>query len=173
MNDEAKPAEGVVDSRPGVMGIHATRAVEFLKHGKPGDTVTRERMADIIGRSCKPQEQGYGNVLSAINRVEVDFRVVWRWVRSIAAWKCLDDSERLGVTKDAKRGAVKKVRRGMRVAGTIDVASLSDEEKKEYGMVVAASGVMALCGGSGFVKRLEQVDKPKEPDMGRLIELMR
>ena len=101
MTDEPETTiEATLDHRPGIMGIHASRAVERLKAGKPGDTNTREEMAEVIGRSCRPSQLGYGNVLSAINRVEIDHGIVWRWDRGTRAWVCLDDTAKTGVLKD-------------------------------------------------------------------------
>ena len=172
MTDELETTEATIDHRPGIMGIHASRAVEALKAGKPGDTVTREQMTEIIGRSCHPSQLGYGNVNSAINRVEIDHGIVWRWDRGTKAWVCLDDTDKTGVLKDYIRIARKRVRRGIRVAGTVDIAKLSTEQKQEHGLTLAAAGVMNLCSGTAFAKRLLTLDKPREPEVGKLIELM-
>lgn len=173
MTDEPETiTEATLDHRPGIMGIHASRAVERLKAGKPGDTITREEMAEVIGRSCRPSQLGYGNVLSAINRVEIDHGIVWRWDRGTRAWVCLDDTAKTGVLKDYIRIARKRVRRGIRVAGTVDIAKLTTEQKQEHGLTLAAAGVMNLCGGASFANRLKALDKPREPEVGKLIELM-
>lgn len=161
-----------IDTRPGVMGIHSSRAVDYLKTGTPGDTVTREKMAEIIGRPCGVNSLGYGNVTSAIRHVEHQFRIVWRWCRDGKVWKCLDDSERVGVLQDDVRIARKRINRGIRAASTADVSKLSLERKRELGIAMAAAGVMSLCGGSSFAKRLEKISTPHEPDASKLIELM-
>lgn len=173
MNETNQNTQATLDHRPGIMGIHSSRAVEFLKAGKPGDQVTRQKMAEIIGRPCDPHGPGYGNVQSAINRVEVDYGIVWRWDLALKVWVCLDDAQRIGVLKDSIRIAKKRVKRGLRVANTVDVAKLTDEQQREHRLSIAAAGVMHLCGSGGFVKRLQAIDKPSKPDVGRLIELMR
>ena len=167
-----KPINGVPDHRPGIMGIHASRAVERLKTGKPGDSINREQMADIISRPCHATSPGYGNVQSAINRVEIDHGIVWRWDRGAQAWVCLTHSQKVGVLKDSVRTARKRVSRGLRVANTVDMRELTDEQKQECGLMIATAGVMRLCGGSGFAKKLQAIEKPREPDTSKLLALM-
>ncbi len=75
----------------GVMGPHTARAVERLKAGKPGDLLTRDEMATIIGRGCKTHELGYGNVNTAIRHTERHAGIVWRWDREAQALRCLSD----------------------------------------------------------------------------------
>ena len=172
-DETIKTAEATVDVRPGIMGIYSSRAVDFLKAGNPGDTVTREKMAEIIGRSCDTNQLGYGNVQSAIKHVETRYSIVWRWCKDAKSWKCLDDWERSGVTKETVRLSRKRIRRGLRVANTVDVSKLSTDQKREHGVTVAMAGVMSLCGGGNFAKRLEKIDEPLEPDATKLIELMK
>lgn len=178
MSEETKNGNGeaTVDTRPGITpGIYTTRAIDFLKAGKPGDVVTREKMTNIIGRDCGLNSLGYGNVNSAIRICERDHKIVWRWDRNEKVWVCLDGSQAVDAGYSHRQRARKEVKRSLVVANSIDAGKLSDDKRRDLGVLKAAAGVMLLAGGTSFAKRLQAIgtNQPTEPDAARLIELMK
>jgi hypothetical protein len=156
------------------MGIYTTLAVRRMKDRHPGDTVTRDEMAGIIGRSCDVGTLGYGNVNSAIRHVESNYGLVWRWSKTSQAWRCLDDNERVDEEGHQNMAARRRVRRSLSVAKTVDVGKLDDDRRKDHTLNVAMAGMVVLCTGSGIRKRLgESNGSLKQPELGKLVELMK
>ena len=163
-----------VGTFPGVMGPHTQRAVEKLRDGKPGDIIDRPAMTMIVGRECTPGALGYGNVSTAIKHVERHYAIVWRWIKSDKAWRCLTEEEKMtvehGYTKQSRRCA----RRGMVVGQSIDVAQLSSDQKRVHSVNQSVAGMIYLCVGGAFRKKLKAVESTlREPEQEKLVELMK
>jgi hypothetical protein len=160
---------------PGVMGPHTARAVEKLKDGKPGDLITRDQMATIIGRGCKTHELGYGNVNAAIKNVELAHGLVWRWDREVQAWRCLDDQQKMKVERSYTQQSRRKARRGLVVGGTVNQNNLTEDEQRDHQLNLSAAGMIYMCAGGAFRKRMATVGigQLKEPEPSKLIELMK
>ena len=159
---------------PGIMGPHTQRAVEKLKTGTPGDTITREQMTAVVGRDCSPNGMGYGNVNTAIRHTEKFHGICWRWDREDKAWRCLDDTQKTKVQRSYNQSSRRAARRGLVVGATVDMANLNDADKQEHNANMSAAGMIYLCGGGAFRKRLGNVTgKLREPEPAQLIELMK
>mgnify|MGYP002642052879 CR=1 FL=1 len=173
MTDE--PIRPELGTFPGVMGPHSARAVERLKAGQPGDLVTRDEMALVIGRGCKTHELGYGNVNTAIRHTERHAGIVWRWDREAQAWRCLSDQHKIKVERDYTKQSRAKARRGMIVGGTVDQSKLTDDERREHQLNLSATGMIYLCGGGAFRKRMAGagVGQLIQPEPDKLIALMK
>lgn len=159
----------------GPMGIWTRRAIEFFKEGKHGDTITVDKMTEIVGRDCRTGERGRPNVDSAIRNVIRNYGICWRWIRDVQAWKCLNDSERVEVIVNNNKRAYRASGRNLQVVVTVDETELSESERNNFLLATATAGVMRLCGSSQFRKKLADSNGAKltEPDVGRLIELMK
>lgn len=161
---------------PGVLGPHTFAAVQRLKDGKPGDSFTPEEMEQIIGKECGPQTPGYGNVYSAIKRVEAEYNVIWRWVSSEKAWRCLNDSERQTEVRGRIKRSARHARRTMRIGMGTDRSKLTPEQTAELNIDIARAGMIQLCGSASFRNRLigtvTQNAALREPDPAKLVELM-
>jgi hypothetical protein len=174
-NDNGNSRNPDLGPFPGVMGPHTAKAVERLKTGQPGDALTRAQMADVIGRSCELHSNGYGNVNSAINHVEREHGVIWRWDKGLQAWKCLHDHEKVGDASGKIKRSRKLAKRAIRVAAHTDASKLSDDQRREHNLNTAQAGLLYLFGGGPFRKRLKQAALPNthEPEVGKVIELMK
>ncbi len=160
---------------PGVMGPHTHRAVEKLKTGRPGDLLTRDEMATVVGRDCAVGSLGYGNVNSAIRHVEKYHGICWRWDREAQAWRCLNDVEKTKVQRACNQSSRRAARRGIVVGTTVDTSLLDEGARQEHNLNMSAAGMIYLCGGGAFRKRMEKigVGQLREPDPAKLIEVMK
>ncbi len=160
---------------PGIMGPHTAKAIERFKTGHAGDTFTRAQMADIIGRSCESQTNGYGNVNSAIIHVEREHGVIWRWDKGLQAWKCLHDHEKVVDVSGKIKRSRKLAKRAIRVATHTDTSRLTDDQRRDHNLNTAQAGLLYLFGGGPFRKRLERANLPNmhEPDATKVIDLMK
>ncbi len=160
---------------PGVMGPHTAKAAEHLKTGRPDDTITRAAMADVIGRSCDVHSNGYSNVNSAINHVEREHGVIWRWDKGQQAWKCLHDHEKVGDASGKIKRSRKLAKRAIQVAAHTDASNLDDDQRREHNLNTAQAGLLYLFGGGPFRRRLKQtaIASMHEPDADKVIELMK
>jgi len=156
---------------PGKLHYSTAKAVDFFKHGKPGESVTRQRLAEIIQRTCTPGSLGYGNVNSAIRHVEANFGIVWRWDTNRQAWVCLGPAECVGETKTQIRTAGRRIKRAVTVAKAVDVAALDDDTRREHNINVAISGMMLTAGSSSLRKQVAQKAELAQPDTKRLAAL--
>lgn len=161
-----------VERLHGGMSLHTTRAMNRLVEGKPGDTITRDEMATIVGRDCTPGGKGYGNVGGAIRACERERGIVWRWSRPDNAWKCLNTKECVGETTRGISSGFRKVNRALRVAATVDPKGLDDDTRREHSLNVAIAGAMRVMGHGGTRKKLEKVESIVEPDVGKVLALM-
>ncbi len=169
----APPADSSIGRVPGTMGQYTAAAAERLKQGSPGNTLSREQMAAIIGRECGTGTLGYGNVLSAIRHVETTFGVVWQWDRGTKCWRCLDDAGKVDTTKSRIDRSRRAARCAVRVAGTVDVRNLNREAQRDHVLNCAAASMTLLCSGGKFRNRIAKLDVPTQPAIGKLIELMK
>jgi hypothetical protein len=156
------------------MCIHTSRAVDALKEGKPGDLISRDKMASIIGRDVSDGTNGYGNVNSAIRHVEGQLGVVWRWDRSAKAWRCLNDVEKSEVSIDGVKRSRRVLGRSMRVAATVNEEALTEDQRKEHRLNCVVAGTMQLFGKPEFRKKLAAANGSLvEPNPQKVIELMK
>jgi hypothetical protein len=158
------------------LAFGTSKAIDKMKVGKHGDTITRDEMSQITGESCELLSRGYSHVQSAIRRVEVEFGVVWRWHRELQAWYCLDDSERVKCAGGLNRVIAKRANRSLRVSATVDDANLSESDRRDHQLNIIASGIASMSVSSPFRKRLKgTMDDNKKligPDYERLASLV-
>lgn len=153
--------------------LHTSRAVDLLSTGKPGDKLTREQMAEKVGRDCSPDGTGYGNVQSAIRLCEREKGIVWRWIKADNCWRCLTPQECVNETSKCITGGFRRVSRGLRVAATVDPKRLDDETRREHSLNVTLAGFMRIAGhGSTRSKLATSSERLSEPDVGKVLALM-
>ena len=166
--------ESVAERFRSGMCIHTSRAVDAMKGGKPGDLITREKMREIIGRDCNAGSLGYGNVGSAINHVEGQLGIVWRWDRSAKAWRCLNDVEKSECSMDGVKRSRRVLSRSLRVASTVNEEALTDDQRKEHRLNCVVAGTMQLFGKPEFRNKLAAANGAiVEPNPQKVIELMK
>ena len=157
---------------PGQMCQATASAVDRLKQGSSGNTLSREQMAAIIGRPCSPGSLGYGNVLSAIKHVEKNYGITWEWQRPLQAWLCLDDSGKVNTTKTRINRTRRLAKRAVCVAESIDLTNLNLEDRRDHGLNLAVAGMTLVCSSGAFRRRVAKLEGPRPPVVGKLIELM-
>lgn len=156
------------------MSVHTSRAVERLKDGKPGDTVSLEKMEEIVGRPCGNYTAGRGNVQSAIRHVLRHHNVAWEWDRSIKGWRCLTSIDKLEVIPAKMKRARSHLRRGMAIINTADFNDLTAEQQRILRTHSVHAGTLLLFSNPKAIQKLEQAGfEIKRPDTQRLIELMK
>ena len=162
---------------PGKLGPHTALAIERLKKGEPGDTVQPYQMAEIIGRPCHHSDPGYGNVNTAIRHVEANHGIVWRWDRTLKAWRCLHDGEKSAVQRGELGSARRRARRALKVGATVDRDKLSTSDRLDHDVNMSTAGMVFLASHGRFRKHIEATitegGKLQEPNMVKLIELMK
>lgn len=153
------------------MRYATSAAIDKLKLGKPGDTITRDDMAKVVKESCELGTPGYGSVNTAIKHCETNYQVVWRWDRDLKAYKCLNNSESVRVGGQLMRRARTKAKRSLRVASSVDEKKLTDEERRDHSLNVLSAGLMVTAGSSSFQKRVES-DRTVGPNYDQLATLV-
>lgn len=166
--------EGTTERFRSSMSLWTSRAIDALKDGKPGDVIAPEDMEAKVGRSCKCGDSGYANVLSAINHVTRNFGVVWKWQRAISAWKCLEPAEASAESTSLVGAARRRASRSLAVAATVDPGKLDEPTRRDHSLTVAQAGMIHLCGGGAFRKKLATSDIAafKQPESKNVIALM-
>lgn len=159
-------------SFPGSMGPHTGAAVERLKHGQPGDKVTRDEMAKVVGRDCRPGNAGYSNVASAINHCE-SLGVVWEWSRAEQAYICLNEAAKVGTWQSYRQSARRRVRRGRRRLASVDRRKLNEQQRNELTTGLIIANMMLTTSSNAVCKRLHGASDLKQPSARKLIELMK
>jgi len=145
----------VVEAFRSGLTLYTTRAIKRLSTGVHNEQITRAEMAAIVGRPCEPGEKGYGNVLSAIRRVEREHGITWKWGKTEQAWICLNDSRKVGETKHRMGRARRMAKAAVRVGISVDVAKLSDGERKELSVQLSVAGLIGQAGSASTIRKLE------------------
>lgn len=157
----------------GKLQLHSARALSLFAKGKPGDTISVDKMTEVVGRDCSTKGKGRANVTTAIKACERDRGIVWRWSRDIQAWLCLDNKQCVHESTRGISGGFRKVNRALRVAATVNPVGLDDDTRREHTLNIAIAGAMRVMGHGGTRKRLEpHADRLSEPDIGKVLKLM-
>lgn len=152
--------------------VWTSKAIDAMKGGKPGDKITREQMTAILGRDCSVGQRGYGNVQSAINHVESTYSVAWKWSREQQAWICLDSSGKAIEAKHRGDSGARKIRRGLRIAATVDRSALGKDELATLDRTVIQLEMARVSMSSPMTKRIESSGAVKPPDLDAMAKLM-
>lgn len=157
---------------PGIRGPCTTQAVDRMKDGKPGDTITPVAMAEIIGRDCGSQTLGRGNVDSAIRIVEREYSIIWRWDRDQKHWLCLNDDQKSKISRNYVQQTRRRAKRGLIVLAATDPEALASNQRQEHDLTRAQLAAVVVMSSADFTKRLKAIERPQEPNMPKLLELM-
>jgi len=153
------------------VSYHTSKCVDVLKQGSVGDTLNRDEMSKYIDRPCEVHQPGYGNVQSAINIVERENGIVWRWSKELTAWKCLSPAECVKETNRGIGSARRRCNRSLRVAAAVDVKSLSPDERLQHNVNVAVAGTMSLFSSQRAKKNLAESPNLRQLEMGDIKSL--
>jgi len=169
--NNAEHSDDVVNSFRHGLCYHTSKAIDLLKTGKPGDMITRKEMAKAIDRDCATNTKGYGNVNTAIRRVEREFHIVWRWSRADRAWKCLGSADSVNEAKRHSESARKQARRSLTVSAAVKVSELTTEQRLAHNVNVAVAGAVVLFAGKRGRDRLLEAESIHTPTYGDLEKL--
>lgn len=142
------------------MCVYTSRAIDTLKSGKIGDTITREQMQALIGRPVDPGTKGYGNVCSAIRHVRRTDAIHWEWDRSGKCWVRLSD-EKTATSAKANNGRVRRMAsKTLLIAACVDTSRLTSEQRRDLDLASAQAAMAHAATTSAMTKRLESSYKP-------------
>lgn len=157
------------------MSAFTARAIERLKAGKPGDTLSRDEMTEVIGRRCDTGSPGYANVSTAIRHVQNNFGIVWAWNTGEKVWRCLNAAERVGLSGHHQKKAAKSVRRSIRVIETVDESQLTEDERKKFrgqAQVAAIANLMLTANAVKKIGTAAMTAKLVIPEVDQIKKLM-
>jgi hypothetical protein len=153
-------------------GVHTSKAIELLKTGKPGDTLTDEQVSAHVGKNCGVGKAGYGNLVTAMNRVLKDHGVLWVRVRGARALKCCKwDEKHESAGGDMKR-AYRAAKKGARKVAAILLDDVPAEKRSEILALGAQLGTIAQFSRGSSTKALEARHVTKPLDMTETLKLM-
>lgn len=158
---------------PGVMLPYTKKAIDDFKNGSIGDIRSRDDMKHVIGLSVEVGDKGYTYVNTAIRFVEKNHGTVWRWDRSLQAWRCLGHGDRVTETTRGIGKARRAATRALIVASTVDVEELTAEQKTEHRTNMAIAGMTRVAASGAFRKRVDRLPEPSEPKTDQLLALMK
>ncbi len=172
--DSDKPEIGPFIAK--MVGPYTAAAIEKLKQGQPGDTITRHQMAIVVGLPCGTDERGYSHVLTAIKRTRKDHRVIWKWFRDLQSWKCLEDKDKEPAMRSDLRSARKRGKKALEIGTTVDRSKLSDDERRDHTLTMTQAGMTYACNGSPLRNKLIAAHangkQLQQPDPQKLVDLM-
>lgn len=147
------------------------KLIDRLKRGCVDNIITDEELLQCCGRSCNPGGEGYGNLASAIKRVESEQRLVWRRVRDGDCIKCLSPEETISVIESAARHINRHSKRAVRTGNTICLEGLDEEKKAKALVTMAQLGTMALLGSRQTHQKLLGRNITEPVDSHHLLEI--
>jgi len=167
MDDNGR--ENVYPFEKGLSPVTA-KLVDLLKAGKPDDVLTDEEMTEHCGRSTKVHGSGYGNLNTAIRRVERLHGLVWRRVPTAGCIRCLTDDGKASVVSSGIGSIHRKSRRTTRVGALTDISKMSEEKRNEFLVNMAVIGATKLMTKTATGKKLLARGITKAPDISKMLE---
>ena len=122
-----------------------------LTTAEVGEEITYSELSALIGRDV--QDAGAGNLATARNKALNQNQIVFGTIRNVGIVR-LDDAGRLGATKAHINRSRRIVRKGRKVAATVDPAKLSPDERGEYRNIVTTAAVLDLVTRPMVQKKL-------------------
>lgn len=162
---------------PGRLSPYTQNAINRMKDGAPGDTITLEQMTELVGRDCSFTGKGRPNVDSAIRHVEANHNIVWRWDRNVKAWRCLRPGDRVTHVDHENHITRRRMTRNLRIAVGTDRKGLTKDEQTQLNTVTAVAGLIAMASGGQFRKLVNEVAEKtparlEPPATAKLVALM-
>ncbi len=146
------------------------KLVDLLKLGNVGDFLTDERMTGHCGRDTSVHGTGYGNLQTAIGRVERFHSLVWRRVTGAGSIKCLNDEEKAALGNSSIGKIKRESSRTDRVLSLVEMANLSEDGQKKYLVGCTQIRTIAMMSKPATSKKLLVRGVTKSPDLDKLLE---
>lgn len=163
-------------------GIYTTRLIEEMAKGKPGDTKTREEMAQIAGLDevhplTESGRKGYQAVRSAIRHCEGSgIGIIWSWDRASQKYKCLTPADTASVVGSDKKSIHHRSGRALRRAETVNLNDLNPADRLKFNLDTLQVGMARASTGNAMKKRLEvlandkKLSQPTPEEMSRIFD---
>lgn len=149
--------------------------VEVLKSGKPGDTVTYDALAKVIGRSVRANTPGYSPLSRARWYCIREMGIVWEPLADHSGLKCLSDTETLTLGSHALAGIRRKARKANAKLGAIDPVKLTNPERVALAGLLTLNAAIQSAATDKSRKKIEgAIDKSCKPlPVGRTLEILK
>lgn len=146
-----------------------------LKTGKPGDVVTWDELAEVIGRPVKAGTLGYEPLRRARWKCVRDLGVVWEPVSAHDGLKCLNDSETVALGVHALGAIRRRARRSNVKMAAVNAAKLDNADKLTLAGVMALNAAIESAATEKSLKRIEASvgDNPKPLPVARTLEILK
>lgn len=164
-----KTSDVAATAVPQGMRLSTAKLIEALKGGRAGDVLTDEQLSQHCGRPTAVGGSGYGNLQSAIRHVLTNYGICWQRVVGSGCIKCIDSGEKAQRLGRKLKHIHRTARREMKVAQTIDMHAIANDEKPEVLATIAALGVMHQFAGKRSIKALAARKATSAPDLQRML----
>lgn len=154
-------AEGFTSPIIARLSLRASRVVYILQDGVPGETLSDELMAEVLGFPVDTKSPGYNHLRVACLFLESEKGIYWHRLYKEGRILCLSDVERLGVLR-ANRKQIHNVScRAMRNASSINREGLSSEQLRTLNVHTAIEAFVQGATSPTTVKRLaSRINEP-------------
>ena len=158
---------------PNQYGLVATKLIEVLELGQPGDVLTYAELSKVAGKDVR-EGAGASSLRSARRYCMKAKRIVWSPARGDQALKCLADSERLGLLEAHTRARHRSSARDAWLANAIDAQQLTVPQRQSLQTQGVLAATVALMTHGTAVKQLESGPAAfQPPSLPKLLEIMR
>lgn len=149
--------------------------IERLKIGKPGDTVTYEELAAVIGRSVKSSTPGYAPLSRARWNCIREHQVVWEPLADHTGLKCINDAELLAQGSHALTHIRRKARRANVKLSAAKPDKLTNDERVTLAGLLTLNAAIMSAASEKSLKRIEgSIDSAHKPlPVGRTLEILK
>jgi hypothetical protein len=155
--------------QPGLSPVTA-KIIDRLKDGNVGDIVTDEELQACCGRDTRPNQNGYGNLATALKRLERIHGKVWLRVKGSDCLKCCDSIEIANTCDNDIQRVRRRTKRLNRRASLVDVESLKPDDAKRFMANCAISGTIGLLSQTSTAKKLMARNTDKPIELPKLLE---
>lgn len=124
------------------IAVATAKLIAALKDGKPGDSITAERLAAVCGKHVRPQHPGYGNLRTAREIVRREHGLIWQWRSKEARIECLGADGILDLVHRGAHTIHVRIRNELKNIAVIDDTKLPDGRRAEAVAVTVQLGSM-------------------------------
>lgn len=153
------------------MSLATVKIIDHLKDGPIGRVVSMADLKELTGKNCSVGGDGYGYLRTACENVTKNYGLFWTRIRGEDVVKCLGAEETDVYVEGTRRHIHKTSRRAVRRLGTVNLGSLSEEERPAYVAKLAALGTLTELSATKTQKKLIQKKIAKAVDMRRLLDV--
>ena len=154
----------------------AAKAVDFLKNGKPGDRISEDELALLLGIHCGPGSEGKKRICKAITVCTREHRLLWKWKRPKGGEAHLVCCDAGGVMEDIdseRRRMYRNSTRLNRKSLCLDEKQLNSEDSKRYrAMQVVSTMSGNLTKTQTLTKLVKNGSTLIAPDEAKILALM-